>query len=84
MSHINLHIRVSENRGTLFGGVSLRGFDSIWGITGVPLFWEMPIWSLLLTVVHFGILIMRRPSSLAYPKKSTLFSRTDHRIDTTE
>ena len=36
---------VSENRGTRFDvlGVPLKGFYSIWGIEGAPLFWEMPI-----------------------------------------
>ena len=32
---------VSENRGW---GIPLRGFCSISGVRGVPLFWELPIY----------------------------------------
>ena len=37
----SLHFRVSENRATRIGG--LFRFFSVWGIQGVPLFWEMPV-----------------------------------------
>ena len=39
---LKAQMALSENRGTLLGGVPLRGFYSIWGFKGVPLFWENP------------------------------------------
>ena len=39
---------VSESREYPLGGPWLRGFYSAWGIKGVPLFWEMPTFLLLL------------------------------------